>query len=109
MKYLIILLLLAGCVNRPATTATKQVNLIKVCDTFGAVRHCEMMTEEEAQMIINRRIIKDGYWDQLEHNFSITSTWDAGIEAGSLFGFVSKNKFSHVTNLDIYKRLLKNN
>ena len=66
MKYLIILLLLAGCANRPATTATKQVNLIKVCDTFGAVRHCEMMTQEEAQMIINRRIIqmrnRSGRW-----------------------------------------------
>ena len=60
------LFLLAGCVNRPATTATKQVNLIKVCDTFGSVRHCEMMTQEEAQMIINRRIIqmrnRSGRW-----------------------------------------------
>ena len=60
------LYLLTGCVNRPATTATKQANLIKVCDTFGSVRHCEMMTEEEAQMIINRRIIqmrnRSGRW-----------------------------------------------
>tara|TARA_B100002052_G_C15751371_1_gene537899 strand:+ start:84 stop:290 length:207 start_codon:yes stop_codon:yes gene_type:complete len=68
MKYLIILLLLAGCANKPATTTTKpkQVNLIKVCDTFGAVRHCEMMTEEEAQMFINRRMIqminRSGRW-----------------------------------------------
>ena len=66
MRYLIILLLLAGCANKPATTKAKQVNLIKVCDTFGAVRHCEMMTEEEAQMLINRRMIqminRSGRW-----------------------------------------------
>ena len=66
MRYLIILLLLAGCANKPATTKSKQVNLIKVCDTFGAVRHCEMMTEEEAQMLINRRMIqminRSGRW-----------------------------------------------
>ena len=73
------------------------------------IKHSENKYIFTGCQIINRRIIKDGYWDQLAHNFSITSTWDAGIEAGSLFGFVSKNKFSHVTNLDIYKRLLKNN
>ena len=67
MKYIIILLLLlAGCANRPVTTPTKEVNMVKICDTFGSVRHCEMMTEEEAQMLINRRMIqminRSGRW-----------------------------------------------
>ena len=60
------LLLLVGCANRPATTPTKQANMVKICDTFGSVRHCEMMTEEEAQMLINRRMIqmitRSGRW-----------------------------------------------
>ena len=67
MKYIIILLvLLTGCANRPVTTPTKEVNMVRVCDTFGSVRHCEMMTEEEAQMLINRRMIqminRSGRW-----------------------------------------------
>jgi len=57
---------LTGCANRPATTPTKETNMVKVCDTFGAVRHCEMLTEEEAQMLINRRMIqminRSGRW-----------------------------------------------
>ena len=60
------LLLLVGCANRPATTPTKEVNMVRICDTFGSVRHCEMMTEEEAQMLINRRMIqminRSGRW-----------------------------------------------
>ena len=67
MKYIIILLvLLTGCANRPVTTPTKEVNMVRICDTFGSVRHCEMMTEEEAQMLINRRMIqminRSGRW-----------------------------------------------
>jgi MurNAc alpha-1-phosphate uridylyltransferase len=39
--------------------------------------------------------------------FSITEIWDALIEKNNLFGYESKNKFSHVTNLEIYNKLLK--
>ena len=39
--------------------------------------------------------------------FSITAIWDALIEKNNLFGYESKNKFSHVTNLEIYNKLLK--
>jgi len=53
------LLLLAGCSTTALPPAPKpDVNLVKVCDTFGAVRQCRMMTEEEAQMLLNRRIIQ---------------------------------------------------
>ncbi len=58
--------------------------------------------------IINRKILDSDHRDQSVHNFSITATWDSGIDSGDLFGFVSKNKFYHVTNIDIYKKLLKN-
>ena len=40
--------------------------------------------------------------------FSITEIWDVLIEKNNLFGYESKNNFSHVTNLEIYNKLLKN-
>ena len=40
--------------------------------------------------------------------FSITELWKALIEKNNLFGYESKNKFSHVTNLEVYNKLLKN-
>ena len=39
--------------------------------------------------------------------FSVTEIWDTLIEKNNLFGYESKNKFSHVTNLEIYNKLLK--
>ena len=40
--------------------------------------------------------------------FSITEIWKVLIEKNNLFGYESKNKFSHVTNLEVYNKLLKN-
>ena len=40
--------------------------------------------------------------------FSIIEIWNELIDKNILFGFESKNKFFHVTNLEIYKKLLKN-
>ena len=40
--------------------------------------------------------------------FSIVEIWNKLIEKNNLFGFESKNKFYHVTDLEIYKKLLKN-
>ena len=39
--------------------------------------------------------------------FSIKEIWDVLIEKNNLFGYESKNNFSHVTNLEIYNKLLK--
>ena len=50
--------------------------------------------------------------DLLKNNqkeiFSITEIWNKLIEKNSLFGFNSSNKFHHVTDLEIYNKLLKN-
>ena len=40
--------------------------------------------------------------------FSILDVWNELIEKDCLFGFESKNKFYHITNLEIYNKLLKN-
>ena len=41
--------------------------------------------------------------------FSVTEIWNELIEKNNLFGFESNNKFFHVTNLEIYNQLLKDN
>ena len=49
--------------------------------------------------------------DLLKNNkkkiFSITEIWNELIEKNNLFGFDSSNKFYHVTDLEIYNKLLK--
>ena len=39
--------------------------------------------------------------------FSITEIWNELIKKNNLFGFESKNEFYHVTDLEIYNKLLK--
>ena len=43
-----------------------------------------------------------------ESKFSINKLWTQLIEKKKLFGFESKNKFVHITDINIYNRLLKN-
>ena len=40
--------------------------------------------------------------------FSIIEIWNELINKNILFGFESKNKFYHITNLEVYNKLLKN-
>ena len=40
--------------------------------------------------------------------FSIIEIWNELIKKNNLFGFESKNKFYHITDLKIYNKLLKN-
>ena len=41
-------------------------------------------------------------------NFSILKIWNNLITKKKLFGFESKNKFLHITNIEVYNNLLKN-
>ena len=45
--------------------------------------------------------------DMKKKIFSITEIWDELIEKKNLFGYESKNKFYHVTYLELYNKLLK--
>jgi len=38
-------------------------------------------------------------------SFSVTSVWNELLEKKELYGFESKNKFHHITNLEIFKKL----
>jgi len=53
--------------------------------------------------IINKKI-----FDHIANkNFSILEIWNKLISEKKLFGFQSQNKFYHVTDLEIYNKLLK--
>ena len=41
-------------------------------------------------------------------NFSISNIWNELINKDELFGFESLEDFRHLTDLNIYKQLLKN-
>ena len=51
--------------------------------------------------IMNKKLLSD-YKDK---NFSITNVWNDLIEKKELFGFETNNKFYHLTNIDIFKKL----
>ena len=41
-------------------------------------------------------------------NFSMNEVWNEQIKNSNLFGYESKNKFLHITDLNIYNKILKN-
>ena len=41
-------------------------------------------------------------------NFSMNAVWNEQIKNSKLFGYESKNKFLHITDLNIYNKILKN-
>ena len=55
------------------------------------------------------QIISKNLFKEMEiKNFSISEIWNILIKKEKLFGYEDKNKFYHVTNLEIYQKLLKN-
>lgn len=42
------------------------------------------------------------------NNFSITEIWNTLLIKNELYGYESNENFYHVTNLDVYKKLLEN-
>ncbi len=51
--------------------------------------------------ILNKKLFKN----YKVHNFSIAKIWDDLIKKKKLFGFKSLNKFYHLTNLKVFKKL----
>jgi len=42
-------------------------------------------------------------------NFSILEVWNQSVKKNKLYGYESLENFYHLTNLEVYKKLLKNN
>jgi len=56
--------------------------------------------------IINVRLFEN-FSTMPVKNFSMSKVWKNLMDSNGLFGFESKNKFYHVTDLEIYNKLLK--
>ena len=55
------------------------------------------------------QIINKSLFDSYSvNNFSITSIWNELISKNELYGYESLEEFHHLTNLEVYKELLKN-
>ena len=55
------------------------------------------------------QIIKKSLFSKIDNeSFSILDIWNKLLIDENLFGYESKNKFYHATNLEIYQKLLKN-
>ena len=55
--------------------------------------------------ILNKKILSNF----TNSKFSINDVWNILIKENNLFGFESKNKFIHVTDIKVYESLLKKN
>ena len=55
--------------------------------------------------IINKSLFND----EKVIPFSVTKIWDYAIKNKMLYGFESKEHFIHLTDLEIYNKLVKNN
>ena len=53
-------------------------------------------------------ISKNIFVEIRKKNFSINKTWNDQIKSSKLYGYESKNKFLHITDLEIYNKILKN-
>ena len=56
------------------------------------------------------QIIKKKVFDDFKkENFSISEIWKKKLDTNTLYGFESTEKFVHLTDLEIYNKLLENN
>ena len=55
--------------------------------------------------IINKSLLKS----HIVNNFSISEIWNELFNNSELYGYESSENFYHLTNLEVYKQLLKNN
>ena len=54
-------------------------------------------------------INKDLFGSHVVGNFSILEVWNQLVKKNKLYGYESLENFYHLTNLEVYKELLKNN
>jgi len=54
-------------------------------------------------------INKDLFDSHLVSDFSISKVWNQLVNKNKLYGYESLENFYHLTNLEVYKKLLKNN
>ena len=80
----------------------------KILDTGGGILNMANLIHEEDFLVFNPEILNKNLLKNINKKiFSITEIWNVLVAKNNLFGFESVNKFSHVTDLEIYNKLLK--
>ena len=80
----------------------------KLNGDFNLERNLLIKNENNEYVYTGCQILSRDLLDNIKKNpFSITEIWDELIKKNNLFGFESKNKFYHVSDLEIYNKLLK--
>ena len=71
----------------------------------------QLLKKEENDFIYTgfQIINKSLFNDEKVMPFSVTKIWDYAIKNKMLYGFESKQHFIHLTDLEIYNKLVKNN
>ena len=80
----------------------------KLNGDFNLERNLLTKNENNEYIYTGCQILCRDLLDNSKKNpFSITEIWDELIKKNNLFGFESKNQFYHVSDLEIYNKLLK--
>ena len=82
------------------SAASEREALEKSFRTCGLVLEQEIFTKYQ---VINKDLLNN----IKKKNFSMNTVWNEQINRKNLYGFESKNKFIHLTNIDIYNYFLK--
>ena len=70
-------------------------NILNKKEKFYIYTGCQIINKK----IFNNNTIK---------NFSISNIWNKKLDDNNLYGFESSEKFIHLTDLEIFNKLLKN-
>ena len=76
---------------------------------FSLVDHHLKKNYVNSFIYIGCQIINKSLFENYQvRNFSISEIWNKLLKENELYGYESKKNFYHLTNLEIYKKLLKN-
>ena len=81
----------------------------KLKNDFNLVEN-KIIKDDQCDLIYTGcQIINKSLFDSYSvNNFSISSIWNELISKNELYGYESLEEFHHLTNLEVYKELLKN-
>jgi MurNAc alpha-1-phosphate uridylyltransferase len=76
---------------------------------FSLADHHLKKNDVNSFIYIGCQIINKSLFENYQvRNFSISEIWNKLLKENELYGYESKKNFYHLTNLEIYKKLLKN-
>ena len=76
---------------------------------FNLMDHHLKKNDKNSFIYTGCQIINKNLFENYQvRNFSISEIWNKLLKENELYGYESKKNFYHLTNLKVYKKLLKN-